>query len=173
MPLQRDSHIPGDGRAEVAWAEEVRRRYESYGWHVEHVADGGSDVSASAKEIEAAKAVTDKPSIIKVTTTIGYGSPNKGDTAGVHGAPLGEEEAELTRKQLGWNYGPFEVPQEAYDQYRQAIDSGASLEAEGNQCLAADRTKDPREASYFARMLLGELPEGWEKALPPVGPEEK
>ena len=76
-----------------------------------------------------------------MTTTIGYGSPNKSDTAGVHGAPLGEEEASLTRQQLGWDYGPLEVPQEAYDQYRQAIERGASLEAEWNQALASYRSK--------------------------------
>ena len=86
------------------------------------------DLEGISKAIEKAKSITDKPSIIKVTTTIGYGSPNKSDTAGIHGAPLGEEEAELTRKQLGWSYKPFEVPQDAYDQYRQAIQKGAQLE---------------------------------------------
>ena len=173
IALYDDNHITIDGRTDVSFTEDVLKRYEAYGWHVQHVADGNTDVDAIAKAIEAAKAVTDKPSIIKVTTTIGYGSPNKGDTAGVHGAPLGEEEAELTRKQLGWNYGPFEVPQEAYDQYRQAIDRGASLEAEWNQSLAAYRTKYPSEAAEFERMLRGELPEGWDKDLPTAGPEEK
>jgi transketolase len=173
IALYDDNHITIDGRTDVSFTEDVLKRYEAYGWHVQHVADGNTDVDAIAKAIEAAKAVTDKPSIIKVTTTIGYGSPNKGDTAGVHGAPLGEEEAELTRKQLGWNYGPFEVPQEAYDQYRQAIDRGPSLEAEWNQSLAAYRTKYPSEAAEFERMLRGELPEGWDKDLPTAGPEEK
>ena len=173
IALYDDNHITIDGRTDVSFTEDVLKRYEAYGWHVQHVADGNTDVDAIAKAIEAAKAVTDKPSIIKVTTTIGYGSPNKGDTAGVHGAPLGEEEAELTRKQLGWEYGPFEVPQEAYDQYRQAIERGASLEAEWNQSLATYRTKYPSEAAEFERMLRGELPEGWDKDLPTAGPEEK
>jgi len=173
IALYDDNHITIDGRTDVSFTEDVLKRYEAYGWHVQHVADGNTDVNAIAKAIEAAKAVTDKPSIIKVTTTIGYGSPNKGDTAGVHGAPLGEEEAELTRKQLGWDYAPFEVPQEAYDQYRQAVDRGASLEAEWNQALAQYRTKYPTEAAEFERMLRGELPEGWDKDLPTAGPEEK
>ena len=168
-----DNHITIDGRTDVSFTEDVLKRYEAYGWHVQHVADGNTDVDAIAKAIEAAKAVTDKPSIIKVTTTIGYGSPNKGDTAGVHGAPLGEDETVLTRQQLGWEYGPFEVPQEAYDQFRQAIERGASLEAEWNQTLATYRTQFPAEAAEFERMLRGELPEGWDKDLPTAGPDEK
>jgi len=173
IALYDDNHITIDGRTDVSFTEDVLKRYEAYGWHVQHVADGNTDVDAIAKAIEAAKAVTDKPSIIKVTTTIGYGSPNKGDTAGVHGAPLGEEEAELTRKQLGWSYGPFEVPQEAYDQYRQAIERGASQEAEWNQTLAAYRSQYPAEAAEFERMLRGELPQGWDKELPTYTPDDK
>ena len=173
IALYDDNHITIDGRTDVSFTEDVLKRYEAYGWHVQHVADGNTDVDAIAKAIEAAKAVTDKPSIIKVTTTIGYGSPNKGDTAGVHGAPLGEEEAELTRKQLGWSYGPFEVPQEAYDQYRQAIERGVSQEAEWNQTLAAYRNQYPAEAAEFERMLRGELPQGWDKELPTYTPDDK
>ena len=173
IALYDDNHITIDGRTDVSFTEDVLKRYEAYGWHVQHVADGNTDVDAIAKAIEAAKAVTDKPSIIKVTTTIGYGSPNKGDTAGVHGAPLGEEEAELTRKQLGWSYGPFEVPQEAYDQYRQAIERGASQEAEWDQTLAAYRSQYPTEAAEFERMLRGELPQGWDKDLPTYTPDDK
>ena len=78
---------------------------------------------------------------------------------------MGEEEAELTRKQLGWSYKPFEVPQDAYDQYRQAIQKGAQLEEEWNQSLATYKEKYPNEASQFERMLRGELPEGWDKEL--------
>ena len=173
IALYDDNNITIDGRTDVSFTEDVLKRYEAYGWHVQHVADGNTDVEAIAKAIEAAKAVTDRPSIIKVTTTIGYGSPNKGDTAGVHGAPLGEDETTLTRQQLGWEYGAFEVPQEAYDQFRQAIDRGASLEAEWNQTLASYRTQFPSEAAEFERMLRGELPQGWDKDLPTAGPDDK
>ena len=172
IALYDDNSITIDGRTDVSFTEDVLKRYEAYGWHVQHVAEGNTDVDAIAKAIEAAKAVTDKPSIIKVTTTIGYGSPNKADTAGVHGAALGEEEAALTRQQLGWDYAPFEIPQDAYDQFRQAIDRGASLEAEWNQTLATYRTKYPSEAAEFERMLRGELPEGWDKDLPTYTPED-
>jgi len=173
IALYDDNHITIDGRTDVSFTEDVLKRYEAYGWHVQHVTDGNTDVDAIAKAIEAAKAVTDKPSIIKVTTTIGFGSPNKSDTAGIHGAAIGAEEADLTRKNLGWNYGPFEIPQEAYDQYRQAIDRGATLEAEWNQTLASYRSNYPNEAAEFERMLRGELPEGWEKALPTYTPDDK
>ena len=173
IALYDDNHITIDGRTNVSFTEDVLKRYEAYGWHVQHVADGNTDVDAIAKAIEAAKAVTDKPSIIKITTTIGFGSPNKSDTAGVHGAPLGDEETELTRKQLGWNYGPFEVPQDAYDQFRQAIDRGASLEAEWNQTLATYRSKYPTESAEFERMLRGELPQGWDKDLPTYTADDK
>lgn len=173
IALYDDNHITIDGRTDVSFTEDVLKRYEAYGWHVQHVTDGNTDVDAIAKAIEAAKAVTDKPSIIKVTTTIGFGSPNKSDTAGIHGAAIGEEEADLTRKNLGWNYGPFEIPQEAYDQYRQAVDRGATLEAEWNQTLASYRSNYPNEAAEFERMLRGELPEGWEKALPTYTPDDK
>ena len=173
IALYDDNHITIDGRTNVSFTEDVLKRYEAYGWHVQHVADGNTDVDGIAKAIEAAKAVTDKPSIIKITTTIGFGSPNKSDTAGVHGAPLGDEETELTRKQLGWNYGPFEVPQDAYDQFRQAIDRGASLEAEWNQTLATYRSKYPAESAMFERMLRGELPHGWDKDLPTYTPDDK
>ena len=166
IALYDDNHITIDGRTNVSFTEDVLKRYEAYGWHVQHVADGNTNVDAIAKAIETAKAVTDKPSIIKITTTIGFGSPNKSDTAGVHGAPLGDEETELTRKQLGWNYGPFEVPQDAYDQFRQAIDRGASLEAEWNQTLATYRSKYPTESAEFERMLRGELPKDGTRIYP-------
>ncbi|MFM7190346.1 MAG: transketolase, partial [Microcystaceae cyanobacterium] len=107
IALYDDNHISIDGSTDVAFTEDVSQRFESYGWHVLHVADGNNDLGAIAKAIEVAKAVTDKPTLIKVTTTIGYGSPKKAGTAGVHGAALGLEEVEATRKNLGWEYEPF------------------------------------------------------------------
>lgn len=173
IALYDDNHITIDGKTDVSFTEDVLKRYESYGWHVQHVSDGNTDVDAIAKAIQQAKEVTDKPSIIKITTTIGYGSPNKSDTAGVHGAPLGEEEAELTRQALGWSYGPFEVPQEAYDQLRQAIDKGAKSEAVWNELLESYRSKYPDESIEFERMLRGELPSNWDQSLPSYTPEDK
>ena len=173
IALYDDNHITIDGNTEVSFTEDVMMRYEAYGWHVQHVAEGNTDVDGIQKAIEAAKAVTDRPSLIKITTTIGYGSPNKGNTAGVHGAPLGEEESNLTREALGWNYGPFEVPEESYDQWRKAISRGAAAEEAWNSSLATYRTKYSAEAALFERMLRGELPEGWDKCLPTFTPEDK
>jgi transketolase len=111
--------------------------------------------------------------MIKVTTTIGYGSPNKANTAGVHGAALGADEAALTRKNLGWEYGEFEVPQESYNQWRQAIERGAAAEAAWNATLADYRAKYPTEAAEFERQLRGELPQGWDANLPSYSADDK
>jgi transketolase len=173
IALYDDNHITIDGNTGVSFTEDVLKRYEAYGWHVQHVSDGNTDVGAIVRALEAAKAVTDKPSLIKVTTTIGYGSPNKANTAGVHGAALGADEAELTRKALEWTYGDFEVPQEAYDHWRQAIQRGANAEGDWNATLSAYRQAYPAEAAEFERMLRGELPMGWDSSLPTFTPADK
>ena len=173
IALYDDNHITIDGNTNVSFTEDVLKRYEAYGWHVQHVADGNTDVDGITKAIEAAKAVTDRPSMIKVTTTIGYGSPNKSGTAGVHGAALGAEEAALTRQALDWSYGPFEVPQESYDQWRQAVPRGAAAEAEWNAALATYRAQYPAEAAQFERQLRGELPQGWDANLASFTPADK
>ncbi len=173
IALYDDNHITIDGDTSVSFTEDVLKRYEAYGWHVQHVADGNHDVAAIARAIETAKSHTDRPSLIKVTTTIGYGSPNKANTAGVHGAALGADEAELTRKALDWSYGAFEVPEEAYQHWRQAIPRGASAEEAWNHTLAAYRTAYPSEAAVFERMLRGELPQGWDADLASFSPEDK
>jgi transketolase len=173
IALYDDNHITIDGNTSVSFTEDVLQRYEAYGWHTIHVEDGNTDIEAIAKAIEAAKAVTDKPSMIKVTTTIGYGSPNKANTAGVHGAALGADEAELTRKNLDWTYGSFEVPQEALDHWRQAISRGEAHEAAWNVTLDNYRSLYPADAALFERMLRGELPQDWDAKLPSFSPEDK
>ncbi|MFN9661456.1 MAG: transketolase family protein, partial [Cyanobacteriota bacterium] len=173
IALYDDNHITIDGNTAVSFTEDVLKRYESYGWHVQHVAEGNTDVEAIVRALEAAKAVTDKPSLIKVTTTIGYGSPKKANTAGVHGAALGSDEAELTRKALEWTYGDFLVPEEAYEHWRQAIQRGAAAEGDWNASLAAYRQAYPAEAAEFERLLRGELPEGWDSSLPTFTPADK
>jgi transketolase len=166
IALYDDNHISIDGNTEISFTEDVGKRFEAYGWHVIHVADGNKDLAAIAKAIADAKAVTDRPSLIKVTTTIGYGSPNKQDTAGVHGAALGTDEVKLTRENLGWDLEPFVIPDEALAHFRQAVDRGAGYEAEWQQTLATYRTKYADDAKEFERLLSGQLPEGWEASLP-------
>ncbi|MDJ0598648.1 MAG: transketolase [Crocosphaera sp.] len=172
IALYDDNHISIDGSTDVAFTEDVSKRFEAYGWHVLHVENGNTDLEAIAKAIEEAKKVTDKPSMIKVTTTIGYGSPNKQDTAGVHGAALGADEVALTRKNLGWDYEPFDIPKDVLDHMNKAIERGASYEAEWEQAFATYKTKYPTEATEFERYLSGQLPNGWEKELPTFTPDD-
>jgi transketolase len=173
IALYDDNHISIDGSTDIAFTEDVGKRFEAYGWHVQHVPDGDTNLEAIQQAIETAKAVTDKPSLIKVTTTIGYGSPNKANTAGVHGAALGGDEIKLTRENLGWNYEPFEVPDDALSHMRKAVERGASLEAEWNEIWAQYKTKYADEAAEFDRMLSGRLPDGWDTVLPTYKPEDK
>lgn len=173
IALYDDNHISIDGSTDVAFTEDVSLRFEAYGWHVLHVKDGNTDLDAIAKAIEEAKKVTDKPSMIKVTTTIGYGSPKKANTAGVHGSALGAEEVEATRKNLHWELPPFEVPQDVLDHMRKAIERGAKAESEWNQLFAEYKAKYPQEAASFERQISGQLPEGWDKVLPTYTPEDK
>jgi transketolase len=173
IALYDDNHISIDGHTDIAFTEDVSKRFEAYGWHVQHVENGNTDLGAIAEAIEKAKAVTDKPSMIKITTTIGYGSPNKADTAGVHGAALGPEEVKLTRESLGWNYEPFVVPEDALKRFRQAIDKGAKLEQEWNEALAKYKAKYAEDGAELERLMSGKLPEGWEKALPTYTPADK
>ena len=115
--LYDDNSISIEGSTDIAFTEDVNKRFEAYGWHVQHVEKGNGEDNDSLDSIEkaiaAAKAVTDKPSFIKITTLIGYGSPNKVNTYGVHGAALGKDEVKLTRENLGWNYSEFEIPGDA------------------------------------------------------------
>ncbi|WP_069789971.1 transketolase [Cyanobacterium sp. IPPAS B-1200] len=173
IALYDDNHISIDGSTDIAFTEDVSKRFEAYGWHVLHVENGNSDLDAIAKAIEEAKSVTDKPTMIKVTTTIGYGSPKKANTAGVHGAALGGDEVDATRKNLGWNYEPFVVPQDAYDHFKKAGDKGADLEAQWNETLATYKSKYPTEAKEFETITSGKLPENWADCLPTYTPEDK
>ena len=131
IALYDDNHITIDGDTSVSFTEDVLKRYEAYGWHTIHVKDGNTDLAAIAKAIEEAKSVTDRPSMIKVTTTIGYGSPNKSDTAGVHGAALGAEELLLHVRTWIGTTANSKVPRESYDQWRQAVERGSVAEASG------------------------------------------
>ncbi|NJO97223.1 MAG: transketolase [Pleurocapsa sp. CRU_1_2] len=168
-----DNHISIDGSTDVAFTEDVSKRFEAYGWHVLHVEDGNTDLDAIAKAIEEAKSVTDKPTMIKVTTIIGYGAPNKQNTGGIHGSALGEDEIKLTRENLGWDYEPFEIPDEALNHMRKAVERGAADEQAWNQVMSDYKSKYAQEAAEFERFLSGKLPDGWADVLPTFTPEDK
>jgi transketolase len=171
IALYDDNHISIDGSTDVAFTEDVSKRFEAYGWHVLHVKDGNTDLAGIAAAIEEAKKVTDKPTMIKVTTTIGYGSPNKCNTAGIHGAALGADEVKLTRENLNWEYAPFEVPADVLS-HMSAVDSGAKYEGEWEATLADYKSKYPAEAAEFEGLISGTLPAGWDSALPTYTPAD-
>ncbi len=173
IALYDDNHISIDGDTQVSFTEDVGKRFEAYGWQVIVVPDGDTNTEAIAKAIEQAKAETTKPTMIKVRTTIGYGSPNKGGTAGVHGAALGGDEIKLTREALNWAYEPFIVPDEAKAHYAQAVTRGAAAEAEWNKTWETYKTKYPEDAARIIRQTSYQLPEGWEKCLPTYTPADK
>ena len=154
-----DNGISIDGHVEGWFSDDTPKRFESYGWHV--IADvDGHDPEAIAKATEMARAMTDKPTLICCKTTIGFGSPNKAGSHACHGAPLGEEEINLTKAALGWDHGPFEVPESVYQGW-DAKEKGAKAEAEWNEKFAAYKAEYPELAAEFERRVAGDLPADW------------
>jgi len=161
-----DNRITIDGSTDLTYSDDAAMRFESYGWHVQHVADV-NDLAALDEAIEVAKRTTDRPSLIVCRTHIGFGSPNKQDTAKAHGEPLGAEEIKLTKQAYGWpSLEPFYVPPEALAAWRAAGARGADRQREWDGRLAAYRAAFPGEAAELERRLRGELPAGWEEAIP-------
>ena len=144
-----------DGETRDAFSENVRNRYEAYGWNTILVEDG-ADVEAVNVAIEKAKQ-SDKPTLIEVKTIIGAGSPNKQGTNGVHGAPLGEEETALFRKEIGWNYEPFEIPEEVYADFKVNVaDRGETANNEWEKLYNEYKEKFPELAAELEEVLSRE-----------------
>jgi transketolase len=142
------------------------KRFEAYGWHVQHVKDGDHDLEGIEAAIAKAKEVKDKPSMIKLTTTIGFGSKLQG-TGGVHGNPLKADDAAQVKKKFGFNpEESFVVPQEVYDLYHKHASEGAAAEQAWNDLFKKYSSEYPELAKDFSRRLTRALPEGWEKSLP-------
>ncbi|MCP4601869.1 MAG: transketolase [Proteobacteria bacterium] len=173
IALYDDNRISIDGSTDITFTEDVGKRFEAYGWHVQYVENGNTDLEAIAQAIEKAKTETTRPSLIRIHTTIGYGSPNKAGSSGSHGAPLGEEEIQATRENLGWELPPFSVPEEVLTYAHQAIEKGAKREAEWNNTLNEYKSRYPEDAASFEQLISGELPEGWEEALPTFCSDDK
>jgi transketolase len=142
------------------------KRYEAYGWHVQHVEHGDDDLEAIEAAIKAAQAVKDKPSMIKVTTTIGYGSLKQG-TGGVHGSPLKADDISQLKTKFGFNPDEtFVVPQKVYDMYHKHADAGAAAEKEWDALFEKYGKEFGDESADLKRRLTKDLPEGWQKVLP-------
>ncbi|EOV0049950.1 transketolase [Vibrio parahaemolyticus] len=155
-----DNGISIDGHVEGWFSDDTPKRFEAYGWHVIPAVDGHDSAAINAA-IEAAKA-DPRPTLICTKTIIGFGSPNKSGSHDCHGAPLGAEEIAATRKELGWEHGPFEIPQEVYAEWS-AKETGAAKEAAWNEKFAAYEAAYPELAAEFKRRVNGELPAEWEE----------
>ncbi|HHY0379005.1 TPA: transketolase [Vibrio parahaemolyticus] len=155
-----DNGISIDGHVEGWFSDDTPKRFEAYGWHVIPAVDG-HDADAINAAIEAAKA-DPRPTLICTKTIIGFGSPNKSGSHDCHGAPLGAEEIAATRKELGWEHGPFEIPQEVYAEWS-AKETGAAKEAAWNEKFAAYEAAHPELAAEFKRRVNGDLPKEWEE----------
>jgi transketolase len=163
--LYDDNLISLDGPTELSYTEDVTKRFESYHWHVQMVEDG-NDLVALTKAIEAAQAETTKPSLIRVRTVIGYGSPKAG-TKGVHGEALGPEATKATKKNLGFPEDKnFYVPEEAGKNWLQAVDKGAKAQAAWQEKFEAYKKAYPELGEQYTRTMEAKLAEGWEKAIP-------
>ncbi len=170
--LYDDNRISIDGPTDLAFSENVGARFEAYGWHVQKVADG-NDLDALDAAFEAAKAETGRPSIVVVRTHIGYGSPNKQDSAAAHGAPLGADEVRATKEALGWPQEPlFFVPEEARHAFDESRERGARDEAQWSELMASYARAHPEAAAELERRRRGELRAGWEASLPRFSPAD-
>lgn len=156
-----DNGISIDGKVHGWFTDNTAERFEAYGWHVISGIDGHDAASIKAA-IETAQQITDKPSLLICKTTIGLGSPHKAGTADSHGSPLGDAEIAETRKALGWEYGPFEIPQEIYKEW-DAKEAGKAKEAAWDAKFAEYAAQFPELAAEFKRRMSGELPANWEK----------
>ncbi len=164
--LYADNRISIEGNTVIAFTEDVVKRFSAYGWHSQRVSDG-NDLSAINNALDSAKLEKDRPSFIAVHTHIGFGSPDKQDTAKAHGEPLGTEEVRLTKEHLGWPLEPtFYTPKEALEHFRLAVSRGEKSEREWENRFKAYASSFPALSTEFLRTLEGRLPENWDEGLP-------
>ncbi|HEX5385649.1 MAG TPA: transketolase [Gemmatimonadales bacterium] len=168
-----DNHITIDGDTALAFSEDVGRRFEAYDWRVLRV-DDANDLAAISRAFEAARAESQRPTLIILRSIIADPAPTKRNTAEAHGAPLGAEEIRRTKEIMGWPVEPpFSVPPEAYEGFRGARARGERAEAAWRERLAEYTAEFPDDAAEFKRRLAGELPPGWDRELPTFGANER
>lgn len=171
--LYDDNHITIEGETALTFNEDVAGRFRAYGWHVQSVADG-NDTEAIATAIENAKKELSRPSLIKVRTHIGFGSPNKIDTAAAHGAPLGKDEVRLVKENFGFDPDQsFVVPDDVLQFYREKGKAGIQKEKDWNTMFHQYKQKYPAEAAEYELLRNGKLPQGWNDELPVFKAGEK
>lgn len=170
--LYDDNNISLAAPTSTTFTEDVPARFEAYGWHVQIIEEGNTDLTGIEAAIKAARDETGRPSLICVRTTIGYGSPNKANSYNAHGSPLGPDEVAATKEALGWPDESFHVPDEALEVFRAAIDEGVKVEAAWQEKLEAYTEAYPELAAEFQAFFDQELPEGWDSSLPVFQPED-
>jgi transketolase len=165
--LYDSNDISLDGDLNKSFSESVKNRFESYGWQYLRVEDG-NNFEEIAKALEESRSDLERPTMIEVRTTIGYGSPNRAGTSGVHGAPLGADELKLTKEAYKWTFEQdFHVPEEVYENFKNLIvENGAKKEKEWNDLFAQYKNEYPELAKQLQLALSNELPEGWDKDVP-------
>jgi transketolase len=163
--LYDDNRISLAASTDLTFTEDVGKRFDAYGWHTQSVEDG-NDIDAIERALRAAQSETSRPSLILIRTHIGYGSPGKQDSFEAHGSPLGAEETKLTKQKLGWPPEPFALPEEALARFREAITQGQKSEADWSERFAAYRREFPESGRELEQALRGELPAGWDTAIP-------
>jgi transketolase len=169
--LYDDNHITIEGETALAFSEDVGQRFEAYGWHVQAI--DGHDREAVAQAIRQAQAEPQRPSLIICRTHIGYGSPNKQDTASAHGEPLGVDEVRLAKEALGWPPdAQFLIPDDVLAHFRSALDQGATDQARWEAVLAEYEAAHPDLAAEWRRRQAGALPPGWQSVVPTFSPED-
>ncbi|CEG45715.1 transketolase [Plasmopara halstedii] len=169
--LYDDNKITIDGHTDISFTEDVMKRYEAYGWHVQYIEDGNYDHAAIHHAIETAKGVTDKPSLIKIHTTIGLGSKLE-NTHSVHGAPLKPEDLSAAKERFGFSGSDsFFVPEQVKKYYDKTV-VGAQHEQKWNDLIATYANKYPKDAAEFTRRMEGKLPADWKSKMPKYTPED-
>jgi transketolase len=170
--LYDQNHITLAASANLSFTEDVELRFKAMGWHT--VSIDGMSTNEVRDALEEARSVADKPSLILARTTIGYGSPKKQDTFGVHGSPLGPDEVKATKENLDWPVEPaFYLPEESLSHFRDAIARGEEAEAAWKTQFEAYAEAFPEEAAAFTKAIAGELPDGWDADLPTWKPGDK
>lgn len=164
--LYDNNHISLAAATDLTFTEDRAKRFEAYGWHTQTVEDG-NDLEAIDRALRAARSETARPSLVLLRTHIGYGSPGKQDTFEAHGSPLGAEEVKRTKQNLGWPLEPpFLIPKEALACFHDSVGKGERAEADWNQRFSAYARKFPDLAGELEQAIRGELPKGWDEAVP-------
>jgi transketolase len=170
--LYDDNNITIDGELSLSFSEDVTMRFKALGWHVQSIEDGNTDLDGIEAAIRAAQDVKDQPSIIRVKTTIGFGSPNKSNDSASHGAPLGADEVAASKKSLECEDKDFYIPAEVLAQFRKAIDQGQAYEADWKTVWSDYESKYADKAKEWQLFFKRELPENLSQALPQFKPED-